>query len=134
MAKSTERRDQCCLCGKAKEQVKKLIVGLHGAVCSDCIDLCNDILHSDGEPRQAGAKVAVSAPPQPVHQPMTPVMKAGTVPKPREIVSYLDQYIIGQDHAKKSLSVAVYNHFKRINEKGGDVELHPSPCQARCQR
>ena len=126
MAKSTERRDQCCLCGKAKEQVKKLIVGLHGAVCSDCIDLCNDILHSDGEPRQSGAKAAVSVPAQPAHQPMSPVMKAGTVPKPREIVGYLDQYVIGQDHAKKALSVAVYNHFKRINEKGGDVELQKS--------
>ena len=56
MAKPDERRDRCCLCGKAKEQVPKLIVGLHGAVCSDCIDLCNDILQNEGglprEPRQ----------------------------------------------------------------------------------
>ncbi|HCD99882.1 MAG TPA: ATP-dependent Clp protease ATP-binding subunit ClpX, partial [Armatimonadetes bacterium] len=49
MSKSPERRDQCCLCGKTKEQVKKLIVGLHGAVCSDCIDLCNDILNNEPE-------------------------------------------------------------------------------------
>ncbi|MBI1332739.1 MAG: ATP-dependent Clp protease ATP-binding subunit ClpX [Armatimonadetes bacterium] len=128
MAKSTERRDQCCLCGKAKEQVRKLIVGLHGAVCSDCIDLCNDILHSDGESRQSGAtKAATPAPVQPAHQPMAPVQKAGSVPKPREIVEYLDQYVVGQDGAKKALSVAVYNHFKRINEKGkGEVELQKS--------
>lgn len=128
MAKSTERRDQCCLCGKAKEQVKKLIVGLHGAVCSDCIDLCNDILHSDGDSRQPGAaKASNPAPTQPAHQPMAPVLKAGSVPKPREIVDYLDQYVVGQDMAKKALSVAVYNHFKRINEKGhGDVELQKS--------
>jgi len=47
VAKPIERRNQCCLCGKTKEQVRKLIVGLHGAVCSDCIDLCEDILHND---------------------------------------------------------------------------------------
>lgn len=127
MAKSTERRDQCCLCGKAKEQVKKLIVGLHGAVCSDCIDLCNDILHSDGDTRQSTPKASTPAPAAPAHQPMAPVLKAGSVPKPREIVGYLDQYVVGQDNAKRALSVAVYNHFKRINEKGnGDVELQKS--------
>ena len=49
MARMTERRDQCCLCGKTKDQVRKLIVGLHGAVCSDCIDLCNDILQGEAE-------------------------------------------------------------------------------------
>lgn len=127
MAKSTERRDQCCLCGKAKEQVKKLIVGLHGAVCSDCIDLCNDILHSDGDTRQSAPKASTPAPAAPAHQPMAPVLKAGSVPKPREIVGYLDQYVVGQEAAKRALSVAVYNHFKRINEKGnGDVELQKS--------
>ncbi len=59
MAKPIERKDQCCLCGKVKEQVEKLIVGLHGGVCTDCIDLCNDILHNDGGkfiPPQSGAE------------------------------------------------------------------------------
>ena len=55
MARSLERRDSCCLCGKTKEQVKKLIVGLHGAVCNDCIDLCNDILHNAPDGYRKGA-------------------------------------------------------------------------------
>ena len=118
MAKPIERRDQCCLCGKTKEQVRKLIVGLHGAVCSDCIDLCNDILHNDQEKSPA--------PPAP-----RPHIVGGhstpSVPKPKEIVSYLDGYVVGQDVAKRSLSVAVYNHYKRIGDRGtDDVELQKS--------
>lgn len=128
MAKTTERRNECCLCGKAKEQVKKLIVGLHGAVCSDCIDLCNDILHNEGgDPRSSGARAAAAAATSPVVPPMVPVHKGGSVPKPREIVTYLDQYVVGQSNAKRALSVAVYNHFKRVSEKGkSDVELQKS--------
>src|SRR5689334_3652706 len=99
MAKTLERRDQCCLCGKTKEQVKKLIVGLHGAVCSDCIDLCNDILHNepDKAPMQTPAVV----------QPKLAGPGVPTVPKPAEIVGFLDNYVIGQTFAKKALSVAV---------------------------
>jgi ATP-dependent Clp protease ATP-binding subunit ClpX len=128
MAKTTERRDHCCLCGKQKEQVKKLIVGLHGAVCSDCIDLCNDILHNEsGDPRSATAKTAASTAVGPVSPPMAPVTKTGAVPKPRDIVGYLDQYVVGQSDAKRALSVAVYNHFKRVGEKGkSEVELQKS--------
>lgn len=132
MAKSPERRDQCCLCGKQKEQVKKLIVGLHGAVCSDCIDLCNDILHTDTEPRASGARAAAAAATAttPVATPMAPVPRTSGVPKPREIVNYLDSYVVGQTVAKRALSVAVYNHFKRVNEKQhgspSDVELQKS--------
>ena len=83
MAKTIERRDQCCLCGKLKEQVPKLIVGLHGAVCSDCVDLCNDILTNGGE--------------KPASQGAAPIMPRGAVPppvkigktlKPKEIVSF----------------------------------------------
>lgn len=121
MAKSLERRDQCCLCGKTKEQVKKLIVGLHGAVCSDCIDLCNDILHN--EPDKGGIGVAT---PATVVRPAAGTGGA-SVPKPQEIVQFLDGYVVGQAYAKKALSVAVYNHYKRIGERvGDDVELQKS--------
>lgn len=131
--RTNERRDQCCLCGKAKEQVKKLIVGLHGAVCSDCIDLCNDILTSDGD--KAGHTSAQGAATSP--QPAAPVTHRAqtqsfatrhSVPKPREIVEFLDQYVVGQELAKRSLSVAVYNHYKRTGEaaQSGGVELQKS--------
>jgi ATP-dependent Clp protease ATP-binding subunit ClpX len=120
MAKTLERRDQCCLCGKTKEQVKKLIVGLHGAVCSDCIDLCNDILHNEPER-------GYTNPPSVVRPQAAPDEQAG-VPKPKEIVGFLDGYVVGQPMAKRALSVAVYNHYKRINERSGsdDVELQKS--------
>src|SRR5438105_2680510 len=102
-----ERRDQCCLCGKTKEQVRKLIVGLHGAVCSDCIDLCNDILNNEGERPVAQAPL--------VAKQQGFAGAAGKVPKPKEIVHFLDSYVVGQEYAKRVLSVAVYNHYKRIN-------------------
>ena len=131
MARTTERRDQCCLCGKTKEQVKKLIVGLHGAVCSDCIDLCNDILHNDPErPSTMPTSIAPNAPAAPVRQPAQPAptaVKSGLTLKPKEIVEYLDTYVVGQEVAKKSLAVAVYNHYKRVSETSADgVELQKS--------
>ncbi len=113
MPKYLERREQCCLCGKTKEQVRKLIVGLHGAVCSDCVDLCNGILNSEGE--------RPNAPTATVH----PTIDAA-IPKPKEIVGFLDQYVIGQEPAKRAISVAVYNHYKRVKEQDGDVELQKS--------
>lgn len=125
MAKTPERRDQCSLCGKHKEQVRKLIVGLHGAVCSDCIDLCNDILNNDAEktgtpsaPRSAAPKQAGISPSED--------FKGSRIPKPKEIVGFLDQYVIGQEHAKRSLSVAVYNHYKRVTAPQDEVELQKS--------
>ncbi len=116
--KTLERRDQCCLCGKTKEQVKKLIVGLHGAVCSDCVDLCNDILHTEGEkPLDSPLR----------GQPLTFNSGRARVPKPKEIVEFLDNYVIGQSQAKRALSVAVYNHYKRVAEPVSDgVELQKS--------
>lgn len=124
MAKSSERRDQCSLCGKSKEQVFKLIVGLHGAVCSDCIDLCNDILNNDkekaGQAQPARASKATQA------GSGNNDFKSGKVPKPKEIVGFLDQYVVGQEHAKRALSVAVYNHYKRVGTQQEDVELQKS--------
>jgi ATP-dependent Clp protease ATP-binding subunit ClpX len=125
MAKADERRDRCCLCGKKKEQVPKLIVGLHGAVCSDCVDLCNDILQNDGS-----RATNMEAPNAPLHAPrptLTASFLEREVPKPREIVSFLDNYVVGQTHAKRALAVAVYNHYKRIHDvTEGDVEIQKS--------
>ncbi len=125
MAKADERRDRCCLCGKKKEQVPKLIVGLHGAVCSDCVDLCNDILQNDGS-----RATNMEAPTAPLHAPrptLTASFLEREVPKPREIVSFLDNYVVGQTHAKRALAVAVYNHYKRIHDvTEGDVEIQKS--------
>lgn len=126
MAKSLDIRDRCCLCGKTKEQIKKLIAGLHGAVCSDCIDLCNDILNNEPHDRAPGQAAPQGAPTAP--KPVTPsTTLSGAVPKPKEIVSYLDQYVVGQEMAKRNLAVAVYNHFKRVNNRDtGGVELQKS--------
>ncbi len=128
-SKTSEQQNQCCLCGKTKEQVRKLIVGLHGAVCADCIDLCNDILRNDGperaaKPAVAGASLGDSI----THRAVTSTTQDQAVPKPKEIVAYLDGYVIGQDPAKRALSVAVYNHYKRIRDvpEDDEVELQKS--------
>jgi ATP-dependent Clp protease ATP-binding subunit ClpX len=120
MARTLERRDQCCLCGKTKDQVRKLIVGLHGAVCMDCIDLCNDILSSEMDRNSA-------SPTAPALTTTAPKTDMRSVPKPKEIVAFLNEYVVGQELAKRALSVAVYNHYKRIRDVGlDDVELQKS--------
>lgn len=102
-----DRNDgRCALCGKSREQVKKLILGVYGGVCIDCIGLCNEIIKGE------------------VAQPED--FSFGSVPKPKEIHRILSQYVVGQEQAKRSLSVAVYNHFKRINSPNSDVELQKS--------
>jgi len=102
-----DRNDgRCVLCGKSREQVRKLILGVYGGVCIDCIALCNEIIKGE------------SAPPED--------FSFGGVPKPKEIYRILSQYVVGQEQAKRSLSVAVYNHFKRINAPSSDVELQKS--------
>jgi len=89
---------KCSFCGKTQKQVKKLIAGPGVYICDECIDLCNEIIEDElSEASSEGLK---------------------ELPKPQEIYDFLDQYVIGQDRAKKSLSVAVYNHYKRI--KSGD--------------
>jgi ATP-dependent Clp protease ATP-binding subunit ClpX len=102
---------KCSFCGKSQKQVKKLIAGPGVYICDECIDLCNEIIEEElSEPDG---------------------IKWDSLPKPREIYEFLDAYVIGQDKAKKSLSVAVYNHYKRIQsggERAGDetVELAKS--------
>ncbi|MCW3094794.1 MAG: Clp protease ATP-binding protein [Chthonomonadaceae bacterium] len=111
MSRGYDRVDnRCFLCGKTREQVEKLIVGKYGGVCLDCVDLCTDLIRSEvGETEK---------------QRIYPT--SGSVPKPREIHRILNQYVIGQERAKRVLSVAVYNHYKRINAPVGDVELQKS--------
>jgi ATP-dependent Clp protease ATP-binding subunit ClpX len=100
---------KCSFCGKSQKQVKKLIAGPGVYICDECIDLCNDIIEED---LQEPAEV-----------------RFDELPKPAEIRNFLDDYVIGQDKAKKILSVAVYNHYKRVQAGGyqdGDVELQKS--------
>lgn len=100
----------CSFCGKSQEEVKKLIAGPAVYICDECIELCNDIVAEEMK----------------LEETLGPDMKK--LPKPREIKDVLDEYVIGQDKAKKVLSVAVYNHYKRIEaiSKPGDVEMQKS--------
>lgn len=100
----------CSFCGRAYEDVDFLITGIDAHICSDCIEQAAHIISEDKQARSAGD---------------TP--KIDSVPRPSEIKAYLDQYIIGQDEAKKTLAVAVYNHFKRVGQTiGNDVEIEKS--------
>lgn len=97
------------LCGKTREQVKKLILGVHGGVCLDCVDLCNDLIRSDSLEESRNRLPALNG-----------------IPKPKEIYRILSQYVVGQERAKRVMAVAVYNHYKRINNPSPDVELQKS--------
>ena len=100
-----ERR--CALCGRSREQVKRLIIGVYGGICLECLEVCNDTLRGE-------------------HGRFEERTDFGSVPKPKDIYRILSQYVIGQEKAKRILSVAVYNHFKRINSPQGEVELQKS--------
>jgi ATP-dependent Clp protease ATP-binding subunit ClpX len=113
VARTTETRlsDRCMLCGKSRDQVRKLILGMYGGVCADCVKLANDILRSES-----------GATPTP-----QPIGSVDTIPKPKDIYRVLNQYVVGQDRAKRVLSVAVYNHYKRIKAgSSSEVELQKS--------
>jgi ATP-dependent Clp protease ATP-binding subunit ClpX len=107
--KSGEKLLYCSFCGKSQHEVKKLIAGPSVFICDECIDLCNDIIRDEAVAEQGGKT-------------------ARDLPTPLEIRGILDQYVIGQDHAKKILAVAVYNHYKRLRHQKNtdDVELAKS--------
>jgi ATP-dependent Clp protease ATP-binding subunit ClpX len=103
----------CSFCGKNQHEVEKLIAGPSVFICNECIDLCNNIIEED----EAESKVEETTPPK----------KTNNLPTPQEIHQHLNQYVIGQDYAKKILSVAVYNHYKRLENKDNDaVEIAKS--------
>lgn len=103
----------CSFCGKSQHEVRKLIAGPSVFICDECVDLCNDIIQEE------------------IHAAQTGEDEQHTLPTPREIRAILDDYVIGQDSAKRVLSVAVYNHYKRLHHKGtntnkDEVELAKS--------
>ena len=103
---SFERR--CAICGRSSEQVKKLIVGVYGGICLDCLDICNDTLKSE-------------------HMHAEEPLGIGEVPKPKDIYKVLSEYVVDQEKAKRTLAVAVYNHYKRVNMAAvTDIELQKS--------
>lgn len=110
MSRYDEKKQlKCSFCGKTQEQVKRLVAGPGVYICDECIELCSEIIEEEFEETKTDTEL-------------------NDIPKPIEIKEILDQYVIGQDSAKKSLSVAVYNHYKRVNSdfKNSDVELQKS--------
>jgi ATP-dependent Clp protease ATP-binding subunit ClpX len=116
MSNDNQTRDQdsgkllyCSFCGKSQHEVRKLIAGPSVFICDECVELCNDIIREEIEDQSSSS--------------------TDKLPKPKEIKRILDEYVIGQERAKRVLSVAVYNHYKRLEARGGgkgDVELTKS--------
>ncbi|HEY5976367.1 MAG TPA: ATP-dependent Clp protease ATP-binding subunit ClpX [Solirubrobacterales bacterium] len=111
MARPTDSNEQllCSFCGKSQRQVKKLIAGPGVYICDECIDLCNEIIDEELT--------------------VTPAIELENLPKPQEINEVLEEYVVGQDAAKRALSVAVYNHYKRVQmvqSEEADIELQKS--------
>ena len=112
---------KCSFCGKSQDQVRKLIAGPGVYICDECIDLCNEILdeelvegHGSGG-RSTPEPSRSKAPPKKAPKPAPTLAE---IPKPQDIKAYLDRQVVGQDEAKKTLSVAVYNHYKRLAWQG----------------
>jgi ATP-dependent Clp protease ATP-binding subunit ClpX len=106
MLKKPRSTVSCSFCGKGVGQVEKIITGPSVHICNECIGLCNDVLEEETQ--------------------QEPSLNGHPLPKPAEIRGHLDEHIIGQGRAKKALSVAVYNHYKRVNSGSSDVELSKS--------
>ncbi|KAB8330464.1 ATP-dependent protease ATP-binding subunit ClpX [Scytonema tolypothrichoides VB-61278] len=108
---------KCSFCGKSQEQVRKLIAGPGVYICDECVDLCNEILDEEllDTNGAASSQPAPKSEPPPKRRARSSNLSLNQIPKPREIKKYLDEHVIGQDEAKKVLSVAVYNHYKRLS-------------------
>lgn len=119
MVNRDESRLKCSFCGKTQDQVKKLIAGPEVYICDECVELCNEILDEEffeGKEKSKEEKTSDDKAEKPI-------------PKPHEIKAHLDEHIVGQDDAKKVLSVAVYNHYKRLKHnksEGSSVEIQKS--------
>jgi ATP-dependent Clp protease ATP-binding subunit ClpX len=111
---------KCSFCGKSQEQVRKLIAGPGVYICDECIDLCNEILDEELVESQgsSGRSPLESSRKAPAKKSAKPAPTLAAIPKPQEIKSFLDQQVVGQEDAKKVLSVAVYNHYKRLAWQG----------------
>ncbi|MDG2943117.1 ATP-dependent protease ATP-binding subunit ClpX [Exercitatus varius] len=107
-----EKDTRCSFCGKSQDEVGKLIAGTSGYICGDCIDLCHTLLHEEIEAEEEESEDKIEE----------------KLPTPHEIRAHLDDYVIGQDYAKKVLAVALYNHYKRLRSghKTDEVELSKS--------
>ena len=92
---------KCSFCGKPQEMVKRIVAGPNAYICDECIAICNNIIEDENYDEETGYED----------------LKSEDIPTPAEIKQILDEYVIGQDDAKKTLSVAVYNHYKRINNR-----------------
>ncbi|MDJ1176517.1 ATP-dependent protease ATP-binding subunit ClpX [Roseofilum capinflatum] len=109
---------KCSFCGKSQEQVRKLIAGPGVYICDECVELCNEILDEelfDSSSTSAPPSPRRGEPAQKKRRSRTANLTLGQIPKPKEIKHYLDDHVIGQEEAKKVLSVAVYNHYKRLS-------------------
>ncbi len=106
MPKKKQAEPHCSFCGRPASQVKRLISGMNAYICDECIKLAYNIIEDEEKTKRQ--------------------FKTFSLPRPQEIKNFLDQYIIGQDNAKKVISVAVYNHYKRLKNYAGDVELEKS--------
>ena len=103
-----QKNVRCSFCGKTHGQVKRLIAGPNVTICNQCVDTCAALLHDE-----TGSEEEVA------------IARELRVPKPHELVAHLDQYVVGQAHAKKVLSVAVHNHYKRLKQRNHVDEADP---------
>ena len=110
MAMKPDDKVRCSFCGKSSKQVRKMIAGLNNTyICDECVELCQEIFDEEMLGDESGSDVSE------LH-----------LLKPKEIKDFLDEYVIGQEEAKKVLSVAVYNHYKRITSKVRDIDVQKS--------